>query len=162
MTSARTDKSPELLRIGEVARRTGVTLRTVRYYQSLGLIQAATRTRGGLHLYRSEALDRIRFIRDLRSLNLSLAMIRRIFDRHQDARTGAEGARNLSAALARTLPEVEKTLRQYRELRRHMKQAMEILKTCARCTKRPRRDCSTCGHLTRRTRVPAYIRALAR
>jgi DNA-binding transcriptional MerR regulator len=42
--------SGELLKIGEVARRTGVTLRTVRYYQSLGLIEAARRSRGGLHL----------------------------------------------------------------------------------------------------------------
>ena len=128
MTGRGNLKGPEeLLRIGEVARRTGVTLRTVRYYQSLGLIRAADRTRGGLHLYRSEACDRIQFIRDLRSLDVPLRWIREMLERHKTARTGAEGARELAATLTRSLPEVEKGLQQYLVLRHEMTEALEIL-----------------------------------
>ena len=39
-----------LLRIGELAKRTGTTLRTIRYYEQLGLINHSARTKGGFHL----------------------------------------------------------------------------------------------------------------
>src|SRR3972149_4706484 len=91
--------SDQLLKIGEVARRTGVTLRTIRYYQSLGLIEPAHRTRGGLHLYRAEACGRIPFIRDMRSLDVPLATIRGLLDQRKTAATGAEGVRGIAATL---------------------------------------------------------------
>lgn len=153
--------SGELLKIGEVARRTGVTLRTIRYYQSLGLIEAAHRSRGGLHLYRSEACDRIQFIRDLRSLNVPLARIRQMLERRKAAQTGAEGARDVAAALTRSLTDVEKGLREYLVLRQEMTEALSVLEACLRCSARPLPEaCHACENLTRRERVPLYIRAL--
>jgi DNA-binding transcriptional MerR regulator len=153
--------SGELLKIGEVARRTGVTLRTIRYYQSLGLIEAAHRSRGGLHLYRSEACDRIRFIRDLRSLSVPLARIRQMLERRKAAQTGAEGARDVAAALTRSLTDVERGLREYLVLRQEMTEALSVLEACLRCSARPLPEaCRACENLTRRERVPVYIRAL--
>ncbi len=153
--------SGELLKIGEVARRTGVTLRTIRYYQSLGLIEAAHRSRGGLHLYRSEACDRIQFIRDLRSLNVPLARIRQMLERRKAAQTGAEGARDVAAALTRSLTDVEKGLREYLVLRQEMTEALSVLEACLRCSARPLPEaCHACENLTRHERVPLYIRAL--
>lgn len=151
----------ELLKVGELARRTGVTLRTIRYYQSLGLIQATHRSRGGLHLYRSEACDRIQFIRDLRSLNVPLARIRQMLERRKAAQTGAEGARDVAAALTRSLSDVEKGLREHLILRREMTEALSVLEACLRCSTRPLPEaCRACDNLTRRERVPVYIRAL--
>jgi DNA-binding transcriptional MerR regulator len=153
--------SGELLKIGEVARRTGVTLRTIRYYQSLGLIEAAQRSRGGLHLYRSEACDRIQFIRDLRSLNVPLAGIRQMLERRKTAQTGAEGARDVAAALTHSLTDVEKGLREYLVLRQEMTEALSVLEACLRCSARPLPEaCRACENLTPRERVPVYIRAL--
>lgn len=151
----------ELLKIGEVARRTGVTLRTIRYYQSLGLMEPAHRTRGGLHLYRTEACDRIRFIRDMRSLDVPLATIRDLLEQRKTAATGAEGARGVAATLTRGLGEAEKRVQQYLLLQHEMREALEVLETCLRCSLTPSREvCYTCENLTRRERVPAYIRAL--
>jgi DNA-binding transcriptional MerR regulator len=159
--TAREKRPDELLRIGEVARRTGVTLRTVRYYQSLGLIEAAHRTPGGLHLYRTEACDRIQFIRDLRGLNVPLARIRNLLHQQKAAGTGAEGAREVAAMLTHGLAEVEKRMQQHLVLRHEMTEALEVLETCLRCSARPSREvCHVCENLTRRERVPAYIRAL--
>jgi DNA-binding transcriptional MerR regulator len=160
MARVKVTGSDELLKIGEIARRTGVTLRTIRYYQSLGLIEAAHRSRGGLHLYRSETCDRIQFIRDLRSLNVPLARIREMLERRKTARTGAEAARDVAAALTRGLTDVEKGLRGYLVLRQEMTEALSVLEACLRCSARLPEACRACENLTRRERVPVYIRAL--
>jgi DNA-binding transcriptional MerR regulator len=162
MLATATEKQPrELLKIGEVARRTGVTLRTIRYYQSLGLIETGHRTRGGLHLYPAEACDRIQFIRDLRSLDVPLSRIRALLVERKTARTGAEGARDVTAALTLGLAEAEKRMHQYLVLRHEMTEALEVLEVCLRCSAKPSREvCYACENLTRRERVPAYIRAL--
>ena len=151
----------ELLKIGEVARRTGVTLRTIRYYQSLGLIEAARRTRGGLHLYPCEACDRIQFIRDLRSINISLGRIRDMLERRKAADTGSDGARDVAAMLTRGLAEVEKRVEHYLTLRREMTEALKVLDRCLQCSARPvPQVCYTCENLTHRDRIPAYVRAV--
>jgi DNA-binding transcriptional MerR regulator len=159
--TAKEKLSYELLKIGEVARRTGVTLRTIRYYQSLGLIEPARRTHGGLYLYRTEACDRIQFIRDLRSLDVPLARIKDLLHQRKAAGTGAEGARCVAATLTRGLAEVEKRVQQYLVLRHEMTETLGVLETCLRCSATPLREvCYACDNLTRRERVPAYIRAL--
>lgn len=162
MPAAATEKQPiDLLKIGEVARRTGVTLRTIRYYQSMGLIETGHRTRGGLHLYPAEACDRIQFIRDLRSLDVPLSRIGALLRERKSARTGAEGARDVAAALTVGLAEVEKRMQQYLALRHEMTEALEVLEVCLRCSATPSREvCYACQNLTERQRVPAYIRAL--
>jgi len=151
----------ELLKIGEVARRTGVTLRTIRYYQSLGLIEAAHRTGGGLHLYPADACDRIQFIRDLRSLDVPLSRIRALLAQRRSAQTGAEGAREVTAALTAGLAEAEKRMQRYLGLRQEMVEALEVLGVCLQCSAKPSREvCYACENVTERQRVPAYIRAL--
>ena len=68
-------------RIEQVAARTGLTKRTLRYYEEIGLLPSPTRTEGGYRLY-SEAdvqqLERIKRLKDL--LGFSLAEIREMAD----------------------------------------------------------------------------------
>ncbi|MCA0756570.1 MerR family transcriptional regulator [Paenibacillus sp. N4] len=51
-----------LLKIEEVARRTGLTKRTIRYYEEIGLIAAPERTQGNIRLYTEEDVERIQSI----------------------------------------------------------------------------------------------------
>src|SRR3954447_10624969 len=61
-----TDVAPRLLRIQEVAEDTGLTPRTIRYYEEIGLLSPAGRSEGAYRLYDGEDLERLRFIRGLR------------------------------------------------------------------------------------------------
>jgi DNA-binding transcriptional MerR regulator len=76
-----TDTTPptaptRLLRIQEVAAETGLTPRSIRYYEELGLLSPAARSDGAYRLYDAEDLDRLRFIRGLRDdAGFSLAEI---------------------------------------------------------------------------------------
>ena len=65
-----------LLRIQEVAAETGLTPRSIRYYEEFGLLQPAARSQGDYRLYDTSDLERLRFIRELRDdAGFSLAQI---------------------------------------------------------------------------------------
>ncbi len=81
-----TDVVPRLLRIQEVAAETGLTPRTIRYYEEVGLLAPAARSEGAYRLYDGEDLDRLRFIRGLRDdAGFSLSEIGQLLE-DEDAR----------------------------------------------------------------------------
>ena len=67
--------------IGELARLTGLPVKTIRYYSDIGLAPAAERTRSGYRRYDEAGLARIELVRTLRDLGLDIATIRRVLDR---------------------------------------------------------------------------------
>jgi DNA-binding transcriptional MerR regulator len=72
---------PRLLRIQEVAAETGLTPRTIRYYEELGLLAPAARSEGAYRLYDAEDLERLKFIRGLRDdAGFSLAEIGQLLE----------------------------------------------------------------------------------
>ena len=77
-------ESEELLSIGSAAQRAGVTERSLRYYQELGLICPSAVTKGGMRRYSQSDLDRVARIRDLQTLlGLNLEEIARVL-RNED------------------------------------------------------------------------------
>jgi DNA-binding transcriptional MerR regulator len=76
-----TDVAPRLLRIQEVAEDTGLTPRSIRYYEEVGLLAPAARSEGSYRLYDGDDLERLRFIRDLRDdAGFSLTEIRQLLE----------------------------------------------------------------------------------
>lgn len=68
------------MRIGELASKAGVTAKTVRYYESIGLLPDPGRTASGYRHYDEDALERLRFIRDAQAAGLTLKDSRTILD----------------------------------------------------------------------------------
>ncbi|BDA68647.1 Transcriptional Regulator, MerR family [Rivularia sp. IAM M-261] len=62
--------------IGAVAKESGVPIKTIRYYEELGLLKAIGRTEGGFRLFDSDVLSRLHFIKRAQSLGLSLSEIK--------------------------------------------------------------------------------------
>ncbi|BCJ35961.1 MerR family transcriptional regulator [Actinocatenispora thailandica] len=69
------------LSIGTLSRRTGLPVKTIRYYSDLGLLPVAGRSSAGYRRYDEAAAARLALIRTLRELGLGLAPIRRVLDR---------------------------------------------------------------------------------
>ncbi|MCP3987076.1 MAG: MerR family transcriptional regulator [bacterium] len=65
----------QLLSIGAVCRATGLSARTVRYYEELGLLPGVRRREGARRVYGEDELERLHFIQRLKTLGLSLAEI---------------------------------------------------------------------------------------
>ncbi|MDP6605522.1 MAG: MerR family transcriptional regulator [Dehalococcoidia bacterium] len=75
------DEDEVRYQIGEVADRTGVTQRTLRFYEERGLLQPAERMDGGFRLYSELDIEHIELIKRLQGLlNLSLAEIKEMVD----------------------------------------------------------------------------------
>jgi MerR family transcriptional regulator, copper efflux regulator len=66
------------LSIGALARRTGCTVPTIRYYEEIGLLPAAPRTEGGQRQYGDAALRRLAFIRRCRDFSFSIDQVREL------------------------------------------------------------------------------------
>jgi len=71
-----TESDPELLTIAEVREKSGVSARTLRYYEELGLLPGVRRRAGGRRVCGDDELERLRFIQRLKTLGLSLAEVK--------------------------------------------------------------------------------------
>jgi len=67
-----------LWKIGELAEQTGVAVATIRYYESLGLVEPARRSESGYRYYDAGAKRRLEFVKKAQTLRFSLADIRQI------------------------------------------------------------------------------------
>lgn len=75
--------------IGELARRTGPTVKTIRFYSDRGIVAPTDRTRAGYRRYAPDAVARLAFVRALRELGLGLDIIRRVTDQELTLSEGA-------------------------------------------------------------------------
>ena len=66
------------LSIGELARRTGVKVPTIRYYEQVGLVPAPARTGGQQRRYDRDSVSRLHFIRHARELGFQVAAVREL------------------------------------------------------------------------------------
>lgn len=71
-------RSEPLRAISEVQRATGLSARTLRYYEELGLLPGIRRRAGGRRVYGPDEIERLRFIQRLKALGLSLAEIKEL------------------------------------------------------------------------------------
>lgn len=117
--AAAADASTDLMRIGEVARRTGVAVSAVRYYETLGLLDPAARV-SGKRRFPPEAVARVRVITTVQRAGFSLDEIRELLEEGPDA---ARGRRNL----------VEAKLGQVRRSIRRLGLVAEALEQALRC-----------------------------
>jgi len=105
------------LKIGELAAHTGYTVEAIRYYERQGLLPAPARSDGNYRLYRGTHLERLRFIRHCRSLDMALDEIRSLltFRDHPDQSCGA-----VNALLDRHIVEVADRIAQLRDLEQQL------------------------------------------
>ena len=64
------------LTIGQVAKTSGVAVKTIRYYEQIGVLPAPSRTTSGYRLYDQPGVERLQFIRRARSLGLTLQQLK--------------------------------------------------------------------------------------
>ncbi|MCO8129079.1 MerR family transcriptional regulator [Acidimicrobiia bacterium EGI L10123] len=62
----------DMHQIGEAAAQTGLSLRTIRFYEEVGLVPPSGRTAGGFRLYTDADIERLQLVKDLKPLDFSL------------------------------------------------------------------------------------------
>jgi len=122
--------SDERFNIGEAARRSGVSAKMVRHYESLGLLPQVHRTDSGYRQYGDNEVHTLRFIRRARDLGFSMAEIAELLKLWQNRRRSSQDVQRIASRhvqdLARKIEELEA-----------MKRTLEHLVHCCRGDERP-------------------------
>ena len=83
------------MRIGELAEQAAVTTKTIRYYESIGILPTPDRTPSGYRAYDATALERLRFVRDAQATGLTLIEIKSILELKGQGEQSCEHTRSL-------------------------------------------------------------------
>lgn len=134
-----------LLRIGDIARATGKTVRAIHLYEELGLLRPATRSSGGFRLFDASALDRVRWIDSLHAMGFSLQEMREVLQSWWSSEQGDAAMSGLRELFTRKLAETRETVRRHQALERELEDGLKYLETCESCAAPgPVRACVNC------------------
>ena len=126
----------KLLKIGELAEKTGVTLRTIRYYDELGLIKPEKRSSGNFRLYNKNAVALINLISSLKQLDFSLEEIKGMLlnpdTSQKDYISVINRTKNI---LLKKKEKVTEKINYYKDLSDEIDNSIRIIEECIECRK---------------------------
>jgi DNA-binding transcriptional MerR regulator len=134
------EQQREMLKIGDVAKKSGIGIETLRFYEKSGLLEKPARTFSGYRMYSQEVLERLAFIKQAQALGFSLDEIRRIID---DARKGQSPCDEVREIVRRRLSEVEQRIE---ELKRYRKEISKTLEEWDKLGQAPGHICGLIEH----------------
>jgi MerR family transcriptional regulator, mercuric resistance operon regulatory protein len=127
------------IQIGELARRTAMTVDAIRFYERRGLLPRAPRTTGRFRLYTAREIERLHFIRQMQALGFSLAEIKELLDLRSHNVDACPSVRRL---LQSKLADTRAKAMHLRKLEREL---LADLKKCnSEIARRRRRNPSAC------------------
>lgn len=131
------DETIELLKIGDFARLAGTNLRTLRYYEELGLLAPATRSQGGFRYYRRTDLNRLNMIRDLQGLGLPLDRIRDLMATREVIERRDQFLARVREALREQDRLLQERVQELEDQRKGIAKAVGKLHECENCVHAP-------------------------
>lgn len=143
---ASSEENGATLSTGDLARRTGTTLRTVRFYEEAGLLEPSHVAKGGRRLYTEGDLERLTLIADLRELALSLDEIKELLRIREGCATAPELAEKFGSALNQQLERTQQRLSALMRLQGEFSAALAALTPCRSCSAPiAHHACGACG-----------------
>jgi DNA-binding transcriptional MerR regulator len=106
--------------IGELATLVGLTTRTIRYYEEIGLLNSVKRVEGGKRVYTDRDCQRLKFIKRLKDLGLTLAEMQELEDIYQIHRTNRRVLPRLLELLERHANRIDERIQNLGKLKREI------------------------------------------
>src|SRR3982751_2507126 len=114
-----------LLKVGELAKRTGKTVRAIHLYEELGLIAPAVRSKGGFRLYHGRAVTRLEWISKLQDLGFSLTEIKAFLRDWEHSETGPKAISRLRETFSDKLRETRDTIARMTQLASDLQETLD-------------------------------------
>lgn len=116
------ERQQGMLKIGDVAKLSGIGIEALRFYEKSGLLDRPARTESGYRLYGRDVLDRLAFIKQSQTLGFSLDEIRSIVE---DARAGKSPCDEVREIVRHRLEELDERMREMRRYRKELAETLE-------------------------------------
>jgi DNA-binding transcriptional MerR regulator len=120
-------KSAPSLRIGEVARRTGLPVKTIRYYCDEGLLQPRARSESGYRLFDEGNLAELTIIRSLRAMDVSIPELARILEVR---RSGVCNCSLLKGSIADKMSSIDQRISELRTMKDELARLLGSWQDC--------------------------------
>ena len=154
----------QLMRIGELARRTDRTVRALRLYEEVGLLVPAKRTDSGYRMYDGSNVERLNYIDRLQRMGLSLNEICGLVEDWNDGTSPREAMNRVKGVYAAKVETVRARIAELSALEAELVQSLSYLEGCCDCTHTTHGAESACGPCVKDTRsgeeTPALITGL--
>jgi MerR family transcriptional regulator, copper efflux regulator len=111
-----TQEKPKL--IGAIASESGIPIKTIRYYDELGLLKTCGRTEGGYRLFDEDVFVRLKFIKRAQHLGLSLTEIKEFLEVHDQGELPCD---HIKVKLEEKLSAIEQHIQQLQILKQELK-----------------------------------------
>ena len=128
------DDSNKMMRVGELAKAVGKTVRAMHLYEELGLLEPRARSEGGFRLYGPEAVDRIHWIVKLQAIGFTLAEIQGFVGDFQDADSGREATSRVRALFTEKQAQIREQIMQLQVIENDLSEALAYLDSCQTCS----------------------------
>lgn len=136
-----------MLKVGELAKAAGKTVRAIHLYEELGLLTPASRSTGGYRLYADDAVGRVIWITKLQDMGFSLPDIQGLLREWEHAPTAPTGMRVVRAIFEQKLAEARDTIKKMQALEKDLEASLNYLESCHSCEPtHVQTDCGVCNH----------------
>jgi DNA-binding transcriptional MerR regulator len=135
----------QLLRVGDLAKATGKTVRAIHIYEQMGLIRSVGRTKGRYRLFDARTLERMGWIARLQTFGLSLTQIQGLVGLIDRVEVGCEAMGHMRDLYREKLEEVRRTIGTLQSLETELEKSLLYLETCKECDPpKPKEACVEC------------------
>jgi DNA-binding transcriptional MerR regulator len=111
--------------IGDIAKKFGLNPRTLRYYESIGILPKAGRTEGGYRVYGERAVERLEFVLKAKALGLKLDEIKKIIDLHERGEVPCECTKDF---IRGKINEIEEKVASVTDLKERLEKLLRLKK----------------------------------
>jgi DNA-binding transcriptional MerR regulator len=126
--------TPEkVLRVGELARACGKTVRAIHHYENVGLLKPLKRSRSGYRLYDDSAIARVHWIGKLHELGMTLTDIQSILKLWENSASAPRAMAQIRAVYHEKLESVHAQIARLSALERELHASLKYLDTCETC-----------------------------
>ena len=148
------------MQIGDLAKKAKTSIRTLRYYEELGILFPTERSAGGFRRYDKDDFNKVLIIQRLKSLGLTLSEIKYLFTIRKKSSVGGEAARKIYDFLEKRHLDVDEQIERLQQVKTDIEVSKELIKKCFDCRRKTNRCLKTCNIKSQDGDIPKLYRAV--
>jgi DNA-binding transcriptional MerR regulator len=152
-----------LIKVGDLSRRTGKTVRAIHLYEELGLLSPPVRSKGGFRMYSGDGVKRIEWIQKLQDMGFSLTEIKAFLRVWEESATAPEAMATVREIFTDKLRETRGTIMRLSDLADELAESLAYLERCRSCSPdQGQSECCSCENHGADREVPLLVDGIAK